>query len=316
MAEARQAQSTPPEDDAAASDTPSPGEAPADTAVTAETADKATELASPLPDLPSLLPGWPPGAPSSPASPVLGVQGDAGAATAPAVLPAAAKGPLEAPAPALPSATPTPAQEHFTDAAAPAAAASPNAARTPPEPRAATPDNALPAVPGAQPQALHAHARTPDAAPAMANLSAPIHTPAFAPALAAQVRWWAHEGVQQAQLTLSPAEMGPVTVKIVLLDQREARIDFTADLAATRHAIESALPVLAAALDESGLKLAGGGVHDGAAQRQALWQQAQQAPHHARGGSATGSTAHSVTTAAADSAARAQGARGLVDLVA
>lgn len=143
-----------------------------------------------------------------------------------------------------------------------------------------------------------------------ATLLAPIDAPNFAPALATQVRWWANDGVQQAQLMLHPAEMGPVAVKIVL-DGREARIDFSADLAATRGAIEAALPVLAAALDDSGLKLSGGGVHDGSAQRQPQWS--------ARG--VTHRTANTAQAGAGDAlgGVRATGTaagRGLVDLVA
>jgi flagellar hook-length control protein FliK len=150
----------------------------------------------------------------------------------------------------------------------------------------------------------------------MAHLPAPIETPAFAPALATQVRWWAQDGVQQAQLTLTPPEMGPVSVKIVMNDQREARIDFVADMAATRSALEAALPVLAAALDESGLKLSGGGVHDGAAQRQALWQHAQQNGASPSRGAAAPAAGHSVTAGGGAGGTHAQGARGLVDLVA
>ena len=56
--------------------------------------------------------------------------------------------------------------------------------------------------------------------------------------------------------------MGPVTVKIVL-DGNQARVDFSADMATTRSAIEASLPALAAALHDSGLTLTGGGVFDG-----------------------------------------------------
>ncbi len=146
--------------------------------------------------------------------------------------------------------------------------------------------------------------------PPTATVAAPIETPQFAPTLATQVRWWAQQGVQQAQLLLNPAEMGPVAVKI-LLDGREARIDFSADLAATRGAIEAALPVLAAALDDSGLKLSGGGVHDGSAQRQPGWN-ARGTPQR----SAVGSAAREGAAAIGPAAASGGAARGLVDLVA
>jgi len=180
------------------------------------------------------------------------------------------------------------------------------------EPRAATAEGAIvPSLAAAPSPALStAHiAKAAETAPTSALIGAAIDTPSFAPSLATQLRWWANEGVQQAQLQLNPAEMGPVAVRIVV-DGRDARIDFSADSPATRSALESALPVLAAALDEGGLKLAGGGVHDGAAQRQAAWQ-TPSVTQRTNGG--TGPALDDVATA---TAARGAAARGLVDLVA
>jgi flagellar hook-length control protein FliK len=151
-----------------------------------------------------------------------------------------------------------------------------------------------------------------DAPPPTAMLPAAIDSPAFAPTLATQVRWWASDGVQQAQLQLNPAEMGPVTVKIVVLDGRETRIDFSADLAATRSAIEAALPVLAAALDDGGLKLTGGGVHDGSAQQQAAWS-AHETTHRTATRASMRDDGRDDERATRPAAAPA---RGIVDLVA
>lgn len=103
------------------------------------------------------------------------------------------------------------------------------------------------------------------AAPMQARIDAAIDSPAFAPALSARVRWLVEGGVQQAQLTLNPAETGPLWVRIAL-DGQQARIDFSAPWATTRAAIESSLPVLAAALQADGLTLSGGGVFDDARQ--------------------------------------------------
>lgn len=150
-----------------------------------------------------------------------------------------------------------------------------------------------------------------DAPPVTATLPAPIDSPAFAPSLATQVRWWASDGVQQAQLLLNPAEMGPVMVKIMVIDGREARIDFSADLATTRSAIESALPVLAAALDDGGLKLTGGGVHDGSAQHQPAWH-AHGVTHRTAARARARGDDLAVTAATGRNAA----GRGMVDLVA
>jgi hypothetical protein len=146
---------------------------------------------------------------------------------------------------------------------------------------------------------------------ASAHVAAAVDSAAFAPSLATQVRWLVREGVQRAELTLNPAEMGPVVVAIAVVDGREARIDFSADLAATRVALEASLPVLAAALDDSGLKLTGGGVHDGQARHQPAW------------GTRTATAPHGDATPAGDdgvappiTALRSLPQRGLIDLMA
>ena len=90
--------------------------------------------------------------------------------------------------------------------------------------------------------------------------------------------------MQEARLQLHPAELGPIAVQIVL-DGVQARVDFRAEVAATRQAIEAGLPELASALREAGLTLAGGGV----------FQQARDAQHGApQGGTnhAGGSRGH------------------------
>jgi flagellar hook-length control protein FliK len=87
----------------------------------------------------------------------------------------------------------------------------------------------------------------------------PLDSPDFAQAFGVQVSVLARDGVQEARLHLNPAEMGPVSVQIAM-DGERARIDFGAQAAATRAAIEASLPELAAALREAGLTLSGGGV--------------------------------------------------------
>jgi flagellar hook-length control protein FliK len=94
---------------------------------------------------------------------------------------------------------------------------------------------------------------------ASGSIDAPVDSPAFAPALAAQVTVMARDGVQRAELRLNPAELGPVSVQIVV-DGAQARVDFVAESAQTRQSIENGLPTLASALRDAGLTLAGGGV--------------------------------------------------------
>jgi hypothetical protein len=104
-----------------------------------------------------------------------------------------------------------------------------------------------------------AAAIAPIAAPVDVRFATPVGAPDFAQALGTQVSVLAGNGVQRAELHLNPAEMGPVSVQIVI-DGGQARVDFGADLAATRHAIENGLPELASALRDAGLTLTGGGV--------------------------------------------------------
>ena len=92
-----------------------------------------------------------------------------------------------------------------------------------------------------------------------AQVHAAVGSPEFPQELGVQLSVLARDGVQQAELHLNPTEMGPVSVQIVM-DGTQARIDFGADVAATRHAIEAGLPELASALRDAGFTLAGGGV--------------------------------------------------------
>lgn len=96
-------------------------------------------------------------------------------------------------------------------------------------------------------------------APAPIALPTPLHAPDFAQALGAQVSVLAKDGVQQAELHLNPADMGPISVQIEI-DGAQARVDFQAHAAQTREVIERGLPELASALREQGLTLSGGGV--------------------------------------------------------
>ena len=123
------------------------------------------------------------------------------------------------------------------------------------------PDGTAPNFAAVLAQALPAAPVAPDsiASPASAQLQAPLHSDAFAPELGARVSLLAVDGVQQAELQLNPADMGPVSVQIVV-DGGQAQVSFHAAQAETRQALEQSLPDLAAALQGQGLTLSGGGV--------------------------------------------------------
>lgn len=105
----------------------------------------------------------------------------------------------------------------------------------------------------------------PAEAPTVVNLPTPVDAPEFTQSLGVQVSMLAADGVQQAELHLNPAEMGPISVQIAI-DGTQAQVDFGADMASTRQLIENGLPELASALRDAGFTLTGGGVSQQARQ--------------------------------------------------
>ncbi len=137
---------------------------------------------------------------------------------------------------------------------------------------------ALDALPLASSAAIAGHgvaslARSIDTpASASAAVPTPVGDPGFHEALAAQVSVFARAGLSKAELHLNPAELGPVSVHI-MMNGDQARVDFGADRAQTRQAIEAGWAELAASLQDAGFTLSGGGVSE-QAQRQAAERQA------------------------------------------
>ena len=125
------------------------------------------------------------------------------------------------------------------------------------------------------------------------QVATPTDAPEFREALGVQVSLLARDGVQSAELHLNPAEMGPISVHIVM-DGAQARVDFGADSANTRELIESGLPELAAALRDAGFTLAGGGVSQHSAGSQGGSAQSS--------GNAPGAAAHAARHTADDAA--------------
>ena len=165
-------------------------------------------------------------------------------------------------APAVPTPDPTPevaAIGHDPIRSTERQPSSPNA--TPDPAAAAAPTAAPAAAPAATPPAAASAGVTTSPAPAEARIAAPIDSPAFGPALGAQVSLFVRNGLHSASLQLNPAEMGPVSVRIAL-EGSTAQVEFQADRASTRQAIEASLPALAAALRDAGINLAGGGVFE------------------------------------------------------
>ena len=110
-------------------------------------------------------------------------------------------------------------------------------------------------------------------APVQANVPTPFAEPGFQQALGYQVSLLARDGIGEAELHLNPADMGPVSVQITMTGD-QARVDFGADLAQTRQALEAGWAELASSLKDAGFTLSGGGVSDHARERQAQQGQA------------------------------------------
>jgi flagellar hook-length control protein FliK len=107
---------------------------------------------------------------------------------------------------------------------------------------------------------------TSSAAPVAVEVPTPLSSPDFAQTLGVQLSMLARDGIERAELQLNPADMGPVSVYIVI-EGTQARVDFLADVAATRQVLEAGLPQLASALHDAGFTLSGGGVSQHAPER-------------------------------------------------
>lgn len=95
----------------------------------------------------------------------------------------------------------------------------------------------------------------PAAAPAPSfPITVPFGTPKFGAAFGERVSWMVREGLQNAELTLNPPDLGPIRIALSM-DQDAATFGFNATHAQTRAAIEQALPRLRELLAEQGLSL-------------------------------------------------------------
>ena len=164
-----------------------------------------------------------------------------------------------------------------------------------------------------------AAASTAAAAEGGSVIQAPVSSPGFAAEAGYRLAVMVRDGVTSAQLQLNPAEMGPVTVQIVV-DGQTARVHLEAAQADTRQALEAALPQLASNLRDSGLTLTGGGVFDQASQQQ---NRAADAGNDRSGRQSRGDAGRAAAAAigvdgpgAASSSSSGVQRRGVVDLVA
>ena len=100
------------------------------------------------------------------------------------------------------------------------------------------------------------------AASVLLHVSTPVGEPGFGQDVSRQVVYLAKVGAHSAELSLQPAELGPVNVSI-RMNGLEASLVISASHPGTRAALQEALPHLSALFQSSGLQLTGAQVGDG-----------------------------------------------------
>jgi flagellar hook-length control protein FliK len=90
----------------------------------------------------------------------------------------------------------------------------------------------------------------------------PVDHPAFPAHLAEQVGDSLLAGLDRAEITVTPPEMGPIRIELSL-NGEQASVAFSATQPDTRTAIEQSLPLLKSMLSEQGLQLADSSVGSG-----------------------------------------------------
>ncbi|SFK09982.1 flagellar hook-length control protein FliK [Methylophaga sulfidovorans] len=81
-----------------------------------------------------------------------------------------------------------------------------------------------------------------------------IQSSAWSQVMNSRVVWMAKEGIQQAEMKMNPANLGPVEVKLHVQND-QASVTFLAQHSTTREALEQALPKLRDSFAENGIQL-------------------------------------------------------------
>lgn len=139
---------------------------------------------------------------------------------------------------------------------------------------------------------------------------------AFAGDVAAEVKLMADGGLNQAELRLNPAELGPVHIRLEL-QANTADVQFTAAHATTREGLSQALPQLRELLAGQGLQLGQAGVGAGTGQGSdaSAWQAQREAARSLQR-DVTGGDAGQAASPAVTVTRRIQAGRGMLDLYA
>ena len=139
---------------------------------------------------------------------------------------------------------------------------------------------------------------------------------AFGGDLAAEVKVMVEGGVQQAELHLNPADLGPIRIQLSL-NAQTADISFAAAHSLTREGLAQALPALREMLAGQGLSLGQAGVSSGGSGDASAFQAPQREAQTPRGERTNSSGASGLTgLAPAATTLRLRPGRGMLDLYA
>ena len=94
------------------------------------------------------------------------------------------------------------------------------------------------------------------------TIDVPVFDENWGNALQDRVMWMTTRNIQNAEIRLNPAELGPIRVQVSVQDDA-AQLTFAAQHAQTRDALEVAMPRLREMLSENGLSLGDATVTDG-----------------------------------------------------
>jgi flagellar hook-length control protein FliK len=83
----------------------------------------------------------------------------------------------------------------------------------------------------------------------------PVGQPSWDTAMGERIQWMMSRQVQQAEIKLTPPDLGPVEIKISLQNDQTS-VHFLANHSATREALEAAIPRLREMFGEINLNLA------------------------------------------------------------
>lgn len=132
-------------------------------------------------------------------------------------------------------------------------------------------------------------------------------------AVGQKVVWMVGEGLQSAELTLNPPDLGPLQV-VLKVSNEQASANFSSAQPEVREALEAALPRLKQMLSDAGVQLTGFSVNSQAAnQGQNFAQQQSRNLGPARTGTALADNTVSAAGVAGTAPARIQTNNGLVD---